>query len=167
MTRAFIVFAVLGLALVLVAPALCEEPTDYGPGYGYGWGPGCMMGPGSGWGPGHMSPGSRSGGMHGRGWGWDHGHRGPQSMTPDQQAKWDKMWSSYQMDTLEQRKQLAAKQMELETLWAQPDVDPARIDTLSKEVSDLQAGLRRKHDQYLMRCRKDFGDHDWACPGGW
>jgi Spy/CpxP family protein refolding chaperone len=88
-------------------------------------------------------------------------------MTPDQQAKWDKMRSSYQMDTLELRQQLATKQMELQTLWAQSDVDPARIDTLSKEVAELQAELRKKHDKYLLQCRKHFGDHDWACPGGW
>lgn len=156
MKRLVLVLMVLGLAVTVAAPGFTQDPQSYGQGYGYGCG----------WGPGYMMDrGPRGQGMHGRGWGWDHGHRGPQSMTPDQQAKWDKTWSSYQMDTLEQRKQLAAKQMELETLWAQPDVDHARVDTLSKEVSDLQAGLRRKHDQYLMRCRKDFGDQGWACPG--
>lgn len=162
MARFSIVFVVLGLALFLVAPGFCEEPIEYGRGHGYRWSQGCVWGPGC-----MMGPGSRSGGMHGRGWGWDHGHRGPKSMTPEQRAKWDKTWSSYQMDTLEKRKQLVGKQMELQTLWAQPDVDPERVATLSKEVAELQAELKKKHDKYLLQCRKDFGDHDWACPGGW
>jgi Spy/CpxP family protein refolding chaperone len=88
-------------------------------------------------------------------------------MTPEHWGKWEKVWSSYQMHTLELRKQLAAKQMELQTLWAQPDVDSVKVGTLSKEVAELQAELQKKHYQYLLRCRKEFGDQGWACPGGW
>jgi zinc resistance-associated protein len=89
-------------------------------------------------------------------------------MKPEQKEKWQQMRASYLKDTLELRKQLAAKRVELETLWDQPDVDEARIEKLSAEVADLQAELSRKHDKYLMSCHKEFGDKGWACPGmGW
>ena len=172
MKRLFVTVVVLGLALILAAPVLCEKPEDKG----YGWGHGHMMGYGSGGGP-MMGPGYGRG-MHGPGWGmygrghmmdrgWGHGPRNWSSMTPEQQEKWEKTWSGYQMETLELRKQLATKQMELETLWAQPRVDSGRIEKLSKEVADLEAELGKKRDKYLLQCRQEFGDQGWTCPGGW
>jgi Spy/CpxP family protein refolding chaperone len=71
------------------------------------------------------------------------------------------------METLDLRKQLVTKQLELETMWDQPDVDQKKIEKLSDEVGDLQAELGKKHDKYLLKCRKDFGDKGWSCPGGW
>jgi Spy/CpxP family protein refolding chaperone len=88
-------------------------------------------------------------------------------MTPEQQEKLDKFWSSYQKETLELRKQLVTSQMEIETLWSQPDVDRTRIEKLSGEIADLQAKLWKKRDKYLLQCRKEFGDLGWSCPGGW
>jgi Spy/CpxP family protein refolding chaperone len=88
-------------------------------------------------------------------------------MTPEQRQKLDKMSSSYQKETLELRKQLVTKQMELETLWAQPDVDRPKAEKLSEEIADLQAQLSKKRDKCLVQCRKHFGDLGWTCPGGW
>jgi len=173
MKRLLVVTLALGLAIGLAAPAFCAEAEDYGPETDYryrlgsGLGPGHMMGYGSSRGGGHMMGyGHHGWGMNGRGWGWGPSHRGWKSMKPKQREQWEKMWSSYQMDTLELRKQLAAKQMELETLWAQPNVDTARVEKLSKEVADLEAKLWKKRDKYLLQCRQQFGDQGWACPGG-
>lgn len=162
MRKFFIALAVLGLSVALAAPAICDEPEEYGPGYGHGWGTGHMM---------HYGP--RDWGMRGRGWN-RHGRSrglGPsardwQSMKPEQQKKWDKMRSDYQIETLELRKQMVAKQMELETLWAQPNVDSKRVEKLSREVAELEAQLAKKRDKYLLQCRKEFGDQGWTCPGG-
>ncbi|MBN1843718.1 MAG: periplasmic heavy metal sensor [Deltaproteobacteria bacterium] len=175
MRKLFIVLAVLGLSVALAAPAFCEERKECGPGYGYGCGEGIgdMMGPGYGSGGHMMSPRHRACGMHGpgrdrhgRGWGWGPSARGWKSMKPEQRKKWEKMRSDYQQDTLELRKQLVTKQMELETLWAQPEVDSPRVDKLSKEVADLEAKLWKKRDEYLLQCRQNFGDQGWTCPGG-
>ena len=71
------------------------------------------------------------------------------------------------METLELRKQIVTKKMELGTLWDQPDVDREKVEKLSAELADLQAELEKKQDKYLLQCRKEFGDKGWACPGGW
>jgi Spy/CpxP family protein refolding chaperone len=105
--------------------------------------------------------------MMDRGWGKGHGPRDWQSMEPEQREKWEEMRSKYQMETLNLRKQLVTKQMELETLWDQPAVDQKKVEKLSDEVAGLQAELGKKHDKYLLQCRKDFGDKGWSCPGGW
>lgn len=158
--------ALLVLAMVVAFPAFSDEPQDsrYRQGSGYG----CD------WGPGYGSGMHRGGwGMHGRGRMMDRGWgRGPaprnwESMKPEQRDSWEKMNSKYQMETLELRKQLATKQMDLETYWNQPNVDQKKIEELSDKVAKLKAELGKKHDRYLLQCRKEFGDQNWACPGGW
>ena len=157
MRRLPMALIVLGLAITLASAAFCDDQEDYGRGHmmypGLGWGSGHMMGPGH-----MMDYGHRGWGMRGRGW---------QSMKPEQREKWEKMRSDHLKETLELRKQLVTKQMELETLWAQPDVDQKKVEKLSNEVADLQSQLWKKRDQYLMQCRQGFADHEWACPGGW
>lgn len=169
---------IVGLSLLAVAVAsygFCGESEDYGPGYGYGRYGGHMMGPG--WGGGHMmGPGygmhGRDSGMYGRGhmmepgYHWGYGSRRSEPMTPEQRKQWEKTWSDFRKDTLEIRKQLVSKQLELETYWDQPDVDQAKIEKLSDEIAELQAELAKKYDSYLLQCRKQFGDRGWACPGG-
>lgn len=164
MKRLFMAFIVLGLALILAGVGFGDNQEDYGPGHmmgpGYGWGSGHMMGPGYGWGGGHhmMDDGHRGWGMRGPGW---------QSMKPEQREKWEKMRTDHLKDTLELRKQLITKQMELQTLWAQPDVDRKKVEKFSNEVAELRAKLWKKRDQYLIQCRQEFRDQDWACPSGW
>ena len=87
-------------------------------------------------------------------------------MRPEQQEKCKDMRAAHLMETLELRKQLASRQIELETLWAQPNMDRAKVEKLSTEVAELQAQLRKKCDPQLLRCREAFGDQDWSCPGG-
>ncbi|MHC4354168.1 MAG: periplasmic heavy metal sensor [Planctomycetota bacterium] len=178
MKKLLVTSGILLLVLAVAFPVFCDEPqkSRHGRGYGYG----CEWGPGYGGGGSHMMGPGYGPGMHRGGWGmygrgrmihsgWERGH-GPrdwQSMEPEQREKWEKMRSKYQMETLELRKQLVTKQMELETLWDQPDVDQKKVEKLSDEVAELQAELGKKHDKYLLQCRKDFGDKGWRCPGGW
>jgi Spy/CpxP family protein refolding chaperone len=165
MRRVMFTIGVLVLGLVLVSPGFCQE-TQESPDWGRGGGH--MMGPGY------------DCGMHGGGWGmYGHGHmmdrgcgwglcpRDWEAMKPEQKIEWQKMRSEYLMETLELRKQLATKQIELETLWNQPDIDQQKVEKLSGEVADLQAELKKKRDKDLLKCRKQFGDHCWACPGRW
>jgi hypothetical protein len=162
------------LVLMVSIPAFCGDLREARYERGYG---GCGYGPGTDWGGGPMmGPGYGAGmhrggwGMHGRGHmmdrGWRESPRDWESIKPEQREEWQKMRSNYRMETLELRKELAAKQIELETLWDQPDVDQDRVEKLSDEVADLQAELEKKRDKYLLQCRKQFGDKGWVCPGG-
>jgi Spy/CpxP family protein refolding chaperone len=140
-----------------------------GPRHGRGWG---MMGPGQGrMGPrwGMMGPGR--GGMEpysgaGPQYGFGPDYEGWQEMSPAQRQAFRGLWSEYMNDTLELRRKLADRQTRLETLWAQPRVDEEKVARLSQEVADLRARLEKKRDQYILRCRDEFGDRGWTCPAG-
>ena len=114
--------------------------------------------PGAYWGPGGQHHGMNRG-WHRRGYDW-------KSMTPEQRKKLETMWGGYLKDTLVLRQQLTAKQLELEMLWHQPDLNEERIGKLSGEVAELETQLLKKRNAYLIECRKDFGGQGWACPGG-
>jgi hypothetical protein len=89
-------------------------------------------------------------------------------MTPEKKQLWEKMSAAFKLETMEIRKHLGTRQIELETLWAQPEVDQTRIEKLSEEVANFKAELWKKHDKYVLQCRKEFGDRGWECPGhGW
>ena len=152
MKKSFVMLVIVGLAVTLAVPAFCGEQKGYSHEEDFG----CqMMGPHHGMGQGHG---------HGKG----HGYMRPrawQSMKPEQQEKCEKMQAAHLKDTLELRKQLAAKQVELRTQWAQPNVDQAAVEKLSSEVAELRTQLWKKRDQYLMQCRKELGDQGWCCPG--
>lgn len=99
--------------------------------------------------------------------GWDLNTRGWFSMPRENQERLSEMRMNYQKATLELRKQLVAKQLEITTLWAQTNVDRPKIEALSVAVAKLQEELGRKRDQHLLRCRQELGGSDWACPGFW
>jgi Spy/CpxP family protein refolding chaperone len=156
----FVLMMVIGLALGLAAAGFCAGPEDNGPDddYDYSWHRGHgMQHRHSGWG-GHARGGGERMGPSRDGW---------ESMKPEEREQWQKMHSKFQMETLELRRQLASKRVELETLWAQPDVDKARIEKLSEEIGKLESELAKERSKYLMQCRHEFGDKGWACPGGW
>jgi len=119
------------------------------------------------WKSGH---GSGHGHMMGHGHGRAFGKKphGWNSMTAEQKDLWNTIVASFNTETLEVRQQLAVRQIELQTLWSQPDVDEARVEKLSNEVADLKARLWKMHDKYVVKCRKAFGEKGWDCPGhGW
>jgi Spy/CpxP family protein refolding chaperone len=162
MKKYSIAVVIIGLAVFMASYAFCGEEKEPAGDYGYGY---HMMGPGYGMG-GHMMDEDKHGwGMHRR----DYGNKPREwrSMKPEQREKWQKMRAAYMMDTLDLRMKLAAKRVELRTLWAQPEIDKDRIKKLSNEVSELQAGLLKMRDQHLLQCRQEFGDQGWDCPGGW
>jgi Spy/CpxP family protein refolding chaperone len=171
MKKQLLTTGVLLLALSVASFAFSGEAWKSRHGRGYDQG--CDWGSGHGWGGGHMMGSGYGSGLHGgghmmgRGWERGHGPRDWKSMEPEQREKWKKMRSQYQMETLELRKQLVTKKMELETLWNQPDVDQKKVEKLSDEVAELQAEFGKKHDKFLLQCRKNFGDKGWSCPGGW
>ena len=159
MKKLLMVVVIIGLAVFMASHAFCgekEEPAgDYEFGYqmtspGYGMGYGYMMGEGS---------------MQRRGWG--HRHEAWKSLKPEQRKKWQKIRAAHMMDTLDLRMKLAAKRVELKTLWAQPEIDKDRIKKLSNEVSELQVQLLKMRNLHLLQCRQKFGGQGWDCPGGW
>jgi Spy/CpxP family protein refolding chaperone len=87
-------------------------------------------------------------------------------MTPEQREQWQQMRAKFMQEILPLRQALNAKQMELETLWEQQNPDPEKIKKLSNRITELRSKLDQKHDEMLTRCRQEFGDKGWACPGG-
>jgi len=63
------------------------------------------------------------------------------SMSHENREKLRKVRDDFQRDTLEIRKQLVVKQMELTTLSAKLDLEPVKAEKLSNEIAQLQAAL--------------------------
>lgn len=89
---------------------------------------------GPGYGPGAGGPG-RGPGYH-------------NTLTPEQQAQWDQARAAFLQDTLKLRQEMSAKRAELQTLYAQPNPDKAKIKALSDEMVDLGASLAKKRNDY-------------------
>lgn len=88
---------------------------------------------------------------YGRGGGFGPGN-GPgwmQSMTPEQQAKLSTARAAYLKDTLELRKQMMLKGMELRTLNADPKANKAKVLKLANELVDLRAQIAKKRNQHF------------------
>lgn len=107
-------------------------------------------------------------GMMGQGYGMGPGmtYGGWNRMTPEQQKEWEQMRIEFWKDTLQLRQKLITKQMELYTLWEEDNPDPDKVKDLSYEISDLQSQLLKKRNEFLIQCRRKFGDQGWSCPGG-
>ena len=144
MKRFFMVLFVLGLAVFLTTPALCQGPgkdiqsdVDF-----------------------RMDcSGASAARDYMRTDAW-------KALTPEQREKWSKHWGDYLAATLPLRQQFAAKRLELQTAWAQPKVDDAKIEKLCGEMAELYTRRMKKRTQYLLECRREFGDLGWVCPGG-
>jgi len=79
-----------------------------------------------------MGPGMMGG--YGGGYGY-------QSLTPEKQAAAQKIFANYQSQTVGLRQQLIVKRSELNALIYGDKPDDAKVQTLTKEISDLQAKL--------------------------
>ena len=159
MKKLLMVVGIIVLTVFMAAPAFCEGKKDQtgdsgyglmGSGYGMGMGFDCLMGEG------HMQ--RRGCGNKPKAW---------KSMKPEQKKKWQEMRAAHMMDTMDLRMKLAAKRIELRTLWTQSEMDKNRIQKLSNEISELQIQLLKMRNQHLLQCRQKFGGQDWDCPGGW
>lgn len=106
-------------------------------------------------------------GMMGRGYDMGPGmnYGGWNQMPPEQQKEWERMKIAFWKDTLQLRQKLINKQMELSTLWQEKNPDPDKAKGLSDEISDLQSQLLKRRNEFLIQCRKKFGDQGWSCPG--
>ena len=144
MKRLFLVVLLLGLAVFLAGPAFCEmagrgpqEDTEF-----------------------RMTCGGQSTArdyMKPEAW---------ESLTSEQRDKWAEMWGAYLTETLPLRQEFAQKRLDLQTAWAQPKVDSAKIDKLCDEMSALYIKRIKKRKDYLLKCRQVFGDLGWTCPSG-
>jgi len=90
-------------------------------------------GPGGGMGPGH-----------GRG-------MAMAQLTPEQQAALEKDRAAFLTETEGLRKEMATKAIELRTLQAQANPDPAKVRALSDELVDLGAQVAKKHNAYMSK----------------
>lgn len=158
--------AVTLAALTLLGTAAISASAQQGqtgPYYGYGWCPGCGMGPGMmGMGPGMMGPGMMGGrGMMGMGPGmmgdwddWDdrymgRGMMGPGMMggygygpaldlTEQQQAKIAQVQEDFRKKQWDLAAKMDAEQAKLNEIYYSGKRDPAVIDNQYKKIYDLR-----------------------------
>jgi len=155
MRRICLYVMVVLMALAVGAGLVWGEPTKTDPHHGSCWKSGHGLGHGSMMGHGHGC------GVGKKPHGWD-------TMTEEQKDLYQKISASFNAEALEIRQQLAVRQLELQMLWSQAEVDEARVEKLSNETADLKAQLWKLHDKYVVKCRNAFGAKGWDCPGhGW
>jgi zinc resistance-associated protein len=95
-------------------------------------------GPGQGYGPGNC-PGYAAGGPGG-----GPGYGPGPNMTKEQYEQFQAKRAAFLLDTLALRQTMAAKRIELRTLYAQPNVDQATIQKLRGELIDMGSQLAKK-----------------------
>jgi len=135
---------VLGLAVFLTTPALCQ-------------GPGKDIGQDADFRMDCTGPSAARDYMKSDAW---------EALTPEQREKWSKHWGDYLSGTLALRQQFAAKRLELQTAWAQAKIDDSKIKGLCGQMAELYSERMKKRTEYLLECRREFGDLGWVCPGG-
>lgn len=84
-------------------------------------------------------------------------HQGWTQLTPEQQAEITKARGEYMNETLALRQKLSAKRAEIQTLYAQPNPDQAKIKALSDEAVDLGAQLAKKRNEFRAKYPNAFG----------
>ena len=77
-----------------------------------------------------------------------------QALTQEQRAKVDTLRQQYMRDTLETRKNLMAKRLELRTLMAQPNVDAQKARALHDEMMALRNQLQKRRFDFRLAVRK-------------
>ena len=102
--------------------------------------------------------------LHSQSMGMGPSFEGWKDMSPADREAYEKVWAQFMMETLELRQKLVGNQMALDTLWAQPQIDKAKIQKLADETADLWVNLEKKRNKYLTDCRLQFGDRGWSCP---
>ncbi|MCB2189394.1 MAG: periplasmic heavy metal sensor [Deltaproteobacteria bacterium] len=69
-------------------------------------------------------------------------------LTPEQVQKLDKARSAFLNETLDLRKQIATKNIELRALESQENADPAKVKTLQNELVDLRSQMAKKANDF-------------------
>ncbi len=104
-----------------------------------------------------MSAGKALADPWGRGMGLKYGKMsyGNDDLTPDQSAKMEKIRLDYWKEVAPLRQELGAKRAEMRLLDSNLKTEAARIDSLRKDIQDLQEKIREKNFNYRCRCQ-DF-----------
>lgn len=140
--RTFLGLLALGiLSLAAVAYA--------GPMHGQGHG---------GHGRGMMTSDCPMGGGMGAGMGAGHMGRGfMQSLTPEQQQKFQTLRNEFVKKTEDLRSDMWAKHTELEALAGNDKVEPSYITKLVQEMKEIGTKLRAERDAFAQRVEKEVG----------
>ncbi len=87
---------------------------------------------------------------YGPGYGWT-------QLTPEQQAQAEKARADFLNETQALRQKLATKRVELNTLRAQANPDPAKLKAVADELVDLGAQLAKKRNEFMAKYPYAFG----------
>lgn len=77
-----------------------------------------------------------------------------QSLTREQSTKIDAFRQKFMRDTLETRKKLVAKRLELQNLMTQSTVDEAKVTAVHDEILSLQNEIQKKRFEFNLAVRK-------------
>jgi zinc resistance-associated protein len=84
-------------------------------------------------------------------------------------AKIQQARAKFLTETLDLRKTIAAKRLEMRTFYAQPKKDTAKIKALANELIDLRAQVAKKRNEYMGDYAPFFaggrGGHRGGRPG--
>jgi Spy/CpxP family protein refolding chaperone len=102
-----------------------------------------------------MSAGKALADPRGKGMGPRLGQRPPvnEDLTPEQLSKLEKVRQYYWKETIPLRQELGAKKAELRLLDSNSKTEAARINSLKKDILDLQEKIREKHFYYRCQCQ--------------
>lgn len=90
--------------------------------------------------------GPKAGPGYGNGQGYGRGQGYAQNLSKEDFAKIQAARAAFLTDSQELRKQAAVKRIELQTLYAQPNPDQAKIKALRDEMIDLRAQIAKKRN---------------------
>ena len=74
-------------------------------------------------------------------------------LTPEQSAKMEKIRKDHWKGIVPLRQELGAKKLELRLLDSSSKTEAARIESLRKDIQDLQEKIREKNLQYWFHCQ--------------
>ena len=136
--------------LMAVTPGISYSQGGYGPGYGYGMGPGMMGGYGPGYGYG-MGPGMMGGYGPGYGYGMGPGMMGGYGYGPGPrgygQGVPNETCQKFLDDTSALRKELHNKRYEYFEAMRNPKATPESIAKEEREIRELQEKIYAKNPQ--------------------
>jgi len=104
------------------------------------------------------SPGGQGNNAGNSGW--------TQALTQEQQTRINSLRQKFMQDTLETRKKLMAKRLELRTLMAQPNMDVEKAKALHNEILTLQSEIQKQRFEFQLAVRK-IAPTAASCRGMW
>lgn len=97
--------------------------------------------------------------------GYKSGYGYPYSdLSPEQREKLQAQENKFYVDTVQLRRELYQKRLELRSLWVDPKSDPEKIKAKQSEVFELQRRLQEKALQHQLAIR-DLLTEEQFCQG--